>query len=477
MVNFGTCSGSAHPIALSAQRTARALMAALIAVIFLAQGAFAAAPTQPPEPDRRIVQALAGHWSGRLDRGGASADFALDMQVKDGALTGVFSWPELGYLDAALIGVRVSDGEVRISVPLPLGALRLIATPDATRLVGRLEETTRRANEWVTLPAEGNFSLQRTRPEPAPYAVTPIHFNSGGVELAGQIYRPRGRGRRPGVVFIHGSGNSGRADGAFYADQFARAGIVTLVYDKRGVGQSKGQWRNGGYDELAQDAHAGLEALRAGAGVDPDRIGYVARSEGGWVAPLAVRLGGASFLGVISGPAVSVADEDIDYYRVALREAGLTEAQMQPAFALVRLRHRVIAGQASAADLEQAVAMQRREPWFSILNWEDAEADPTEHVFRSRTIGFDPAPYLAKLGVPSLWIYGSDDVIIPAGDSVARLMKLHIEPRPLITVLPRADHALAVTDYPRLPGGVRRPAHLLAEWINGPRVANPGSPR
>jgi pimeloyl-ACP methyl ester carboxylesterase len=453
-------------LALCARRVGHVQIATLIAASMLAQSSGATAQTPQPQQELRILEQLTGHWSGYLERGGVTAGFELDLRVRDGALTGTFNWPELGYLGAELIGVRLSDGAVRISVPLPLGALRLIATPGTAHLVGRLEETTRRANDWVALPVEGTFSLQRSRSARLPYGVTSIHFASGAVELAGQIYTPRGRGRRPGVVFIHGSGDSNRADGAFYADQFARAGVVTLVYDKRGVGESSGQWRNGGYVELAQDAHAALEFLRTRAGVDPSRVGYVARSEGAWVAPLAVRLGGASFLAAISGPTVAVADEDIDHYRVALREAGLTEARMQPAFALVRLRHRVIGGQASAADLEQAVAAQRHEPWFSVLAWGDAEADPAERIFRSRTIGFDPALYLANLGVPSYWVYGSDDVIIPAGDSAARLMALHIEPRPYITILPRADHALAVTDYPRLPGGVKRPARLLADWIN-----------
>lgn len=413
-----------------------------------------------------VLEQLTGHWSGQLERGGGIAEFEMDLQQKNGIITGTFSWPDLGYRKADLIGVRFEGAEVRIAVPLPLGALKLIATPNAARLAGRLEETTLRAGEWVPLPADGRFVLLRSPSQNVPYAVTPVRFQSGTVTLSGEVYGPRKPGRHPGVVFVHGSGDSNRADGAFYADQFARAGIATLVYDKRGVGESSGQWRDGGYEELAQDAHAALETLRRVASINPNRVGYVARSEGGWVAPLAVRLGGSAFLGVISGPTVTVADEDVDSYRVALREAGLTEAQMAPAFDLIRLRHRFLQGLVSAQELERAVAAQKSKSWFPILHWEDAE-DEASRTFRSRTIGYDPAPHLVGLSIPSFWLYGSDDVIIPAGDSVARLMSLHLQPRPTITVLPRADHALAVTDYPRLPGGVKRAAQLLTDWIEG----------
>jgi pimeloyl-ACP methyl ester carboxylesterase len=428
----------------------------------------AASPAQdaPVAADLAILESVSGHWSGRLLRGGDEAALALDLHVDKGELTGTFDWPDLGYLGADILGAGLRDGQIWISLPLPLGALRLSAAPEPSRLEGPLQEIVRRANEWVTLPEEGRFVLRREAPPKRPYRVEPVRFRDRDVTLAGAVFLPALPGRRPAVVFIHGSGDSDRSDGAFYADQFARAGIVTLVYDKRGVGESGGQWREGGYENLARDAHAGLEFLRTRADVDPGRVGYVARSEGGWVGPLAVRLGDAAFLASVSGPVVSVADEDIDHYRIALREAGVSETEMTEALDLIRLRHRILLGQADPASLESALALRRGQKWFSVLNWEEAEDGPSM-PFRLATLGYDPAPDLKKIGVPSLWIYGTDDKTIPAADSVARLMSLELEPRPLITVLPQADHALAATDYPRLPGSVQRSAQLLVDWING----------
>ncbi|HYD71846.1 MAG TPA: alpha/beta hydrolase [Candidatus Binatia bacterium] len=444
----------------------RVLLGALIAVTLCVRETEAQTAPAPPAPqDQRILQAAEGAWIGTLERGGARAEFRLNLRVADGQLGGTFDWPDLGYLGADILGARERDGRVRIALPLPLGSLRMTGVPERNRFTGTLEETTRRANEWVTLPAEGGFTLRRAEAARLPYRVTPVRFASGDVQIAGEIYAPAGRGRRPAVVFIHGSGDSNRADGAFMADQFARAGIVTLVYDKRGVGESTGAWRDGGYEELAQDARAALELLRAREDVDAERVGYVCRSEGCWVAPIAVSRGGASFLAAISGPTITVADEDIDHYRVALREAGMSESDMQAAFALLRLRHAVIAGGAAPAELDARVAAVRNDAWFERLNWEEAEGDAGQ--FRARTIGYDPAPQLRALGVRSLWLYGTDDTIIPVGDSVERLLALNIEPRPSIIVLPRADHALAATQYPRLPGGVASAAQRIADWITG----------
>jgi uncharacterized protein len=450
---------------LSINGVAKPMRIALMSFCLAALSAAAAAQDATSVEERATLQALVGHWSGELHRGGDEAAFALDLRMQGEELVGQFDWPELGYLNTNILGARMRDGQVRIALPLPLGSLRLTATPNRSRLRGALIETTRRANEWVTLPEGGRFDLRRTERTEPPYRVTPVRFGDGDVSLAGAVYAPRGGGRRPAVVFIHGSGDSDRSDGAFFADRFARSGIVTLVYDKRGVGESSGQWRDGGYEALAADAHAGLELLRTRADVDPDRIGYVARSQGGWVAPLAARLGGAAFLGLLSAPAVSVADEDIDHYRVALREAGVTEADMVQAFDLLRLRHRVLLGLADASSLDAALAVHGSAAWFPVLNWDEATGESVP--FLQATLAYDPAPHLATLSIPTYWIYGTDDTIIPAADSVARLMQLGIEPRPLITVLPRADHALAITDYPRLPRGVGHSARLMADWING----------
>lgn len=447
----------------------------LLVAAMAASGADAAAQDAPTAEERAILESLSGHWSGRLLRGGDEAAVALDLRIESGELAGTFDWPDLGYLGASILGAGMRDGNIRISLPLPLGALRLSAAPGRSQLDGALSETTRLANEWVTLPDEGRFELRRGAAATRPYRVTPVRFNNGDVTLAGSVYSAQADGRQPAVVFIHGSGDSDRSDGAFYADQFARAGIVTLVYDKRGVGESEGQWRESGYEDLARDAHAGLEFLRTRADVDPDRIGYVARSEGAWVVPLAVRMGGADFAGAISGPAVSVADEDVDYYRIALREAGVSEADMKQALDLIRLRHRVLLGEADPASLEAALAPSRAQKWFSVLGWDEAEDGPSM-PFRLATLGYDPAAHLVVIGVPTLWIYGTDDTTIPAADSIARLMSLHIEPRPLIMALPRADHALAAIDYPRLPAGVQRSARLLADWIHSQGDRSRSSP-
>lgn len=192
-------------------------------------------------------------------------------------------------------------------------------------------------------------------------------------------------------------------------------------------------------------------------------MGYLGRSEGGWVSPIAVQRGGAAFLLGLSGPTVTVADEDIDHFRVVLQEGGFSEEDMQAAFALIRARHAALLDPSSHARLDAIMEENRAAEWFPLVDIK--EDDVAGAPFRARTIGYDPSTYLQALGVPSYWIYGSDDRVIPVSESIARLVSIKMEPRPMITVLPGADHALAEGHYPRLPTGVGQSARLFAAWI------------
>jgi hypothetical protein len=89
---------------------------------------------------------------------------------------------------------------------------------------------------------------------------------------------------RPAVVFVHGGGPATRAGVIRHAEQLARAGIVSLVYDKRTVGYSA---LHRDYRQLADDAIEMVRLLRARSDVDPGRVGLWGISEGGWVVPLA----------------------------------------------------------------------------------------------------------------------------------------------------------------------------------------------
>jgi alpha-beta hydrolase superfamily lysophospholipase len=148
------------------------------------------------------------------------------------------------------------------------------------------------SSSWIVacaLLASDAFGAEAIRIESA-------HFESHGVTLAGSIAFPAAAPPHAAVVFIHGSGKQTR--NLELAQRLARAGIAALVYDKRGAGESGGEYEgNQSVSEqnislLADDAVAALNALAAHPSLENVPLGFTGISQAGWIAPLAARRSG-----------------------------------------------------------------------------------------------------------------------------------------------------------------------------------------
>lgn len=148
-------------------------------------------------------------------------------------------------------------------------------------------------------PMDAAPSAEVERPQtpraPFPYAVEDVSFAGAepNVVLAGSLTRPKVGHHLPGVVLIHGSGLTDRDSTLFghkpllvLADALTRAGYAVLRYDKRGVGQSSGDFRAATTWDFAGDAAAAMRYLRTRSEIDSKRVALVGHSEGGTIAAL-----------------------------------------------------------------------------------------------------------------------------------------------------------------------------------------------
>ncbi|MFP6616862.1 MAG: alpha/beta fold hydrolase, partial [Candidatus Hydrogenedentota bacterium] len=123
-----------------------------------------------------------------------------------------------------------------------------------------------------------------------------VRLDGGEFKLSGLFVKPNGEGPHAAVVILHGSG---RLDGIHdipsyrvHANAFLRKGLAVLVYDKRGVGNSDGDFSVSTNDDFVQDAVAAVRYLRSRNDVDSLRIGLLGSSEGGWLTPEVATLAG-----------------------------------------------------------------------------------------------------------------------------------------------------------------------------------------
>ena len=262
-------------------------------------------------------------------------------------------------------------------------------------------------------------ACQQPEAQSAPAGPVRVSFQSDGATLVGDIFMPDQipRGGVPGVAVVHGSGTMPRSSQRFFIGPLNAMGIAVLVYDKRGVGESGGTYSPVGtadsieaLGQLARDASNAAKTLAAHRGVDSKRIGLIGQSQAGWIIPLAASHDpGLSFLVVISGPAVSVGYEILH---------GRLTNELNP----------------SAATVSPEEAERRLK----------AFAGP---------YGYDPAPTLAALKTPTLWLMGDLDINLPLKETIEALKALPQISTGVLTLIqyPDGNHQLARPDGSRVP--------------------------
>jgi uncharacterized protein len=199
----------------------------------------------------------------------------------------------------------ISEGDRRLEV-VSIGPNEFLADD--------LRSITFESNSEGTVAA-AVIALPGQAPRRAPhvqlYDQREVTFASGEIRLAGSLVVPRGDGPFPALVFVHGSGPQSAAASRIDADRFARSGIATLAYDKRGVGGSQGDWRRVGFDELAGDVLAAVHFLRNVPRILSDKVGLFGVSQAGWGIPLAAsRSDEIAFIVPVSGGAVTPTQQE-----------------------------------------------------------------------------------------------------------------------------------------------------------------------
>src|SRR5882724_2034845 len=154
----------------------------------------------------------------------------------------------------------------------------------------------------------------------------PVSFTNGTVVLRGTLISPKPKTSQATLILVHGSGPAER-DGFVFAPELVKAGISVLAYDKRGAGESSGDWTKASLDDLAMDALAAVDCIKSRFNVR--RIGLWGGSQGGWIVPMvATRSTNVDFIISVSGAGVSPGEQVLYYQENKWRDDGISPAHI-----------------------------------------------------------------------------------------------------------------------------------------------------
>jgi pimeloyl-ACP methyl ester carboxylesterase len=265
-----------------------------------------------------------------------------------------------------------------------------------------------------------------------------VRFASGKISLAGTLILPEGTQKDAAVVLFHGSGPQRRD--LFTARWFATHGVAALAYDKRGVGESSGDFRAVPFMGLSDDGLAAIEYLKSRKEIDARRIGVWGLSQGGWLGPLAAsRSTNVAFVIAVSGPGVSPGEQMIVYYANELRAQGMSEHDVQEASSVRRDIWSYLSSSAGYEKAKTELEQARAKPWYNQAKAQEddsfgplqtpAELGKRDHPnnWHQHEMNYDPVPTLRAVRVPALFLFGEKDQLIPVAESVAAIRRVLAE--------------------------------------------------
>jgi len=393
---------------------------------------------------------IAGYWEGVIAEQGKELRINVEFKRQGDGLTATIDIPDLYILDYKLTKVSFEAPKVHFELALGSEPERFDGTFQGGNISGKYA-----GRFYKEESRSAAFHLWREKREPSRYQQEQVSFHNGEVKLAGTLFVPLGKGPHPAVVFFHGSGPQTRESYLrFFADLFARRGIATLIFDKRGTGASTGEvWYRTGdrFDNLVADTLSGVRFLLSRPDMAPKKIGLWGLSQGGWLAPLAAsRSKEIAFLIVVAGGGVTPAEQEVYDDEVKLRDKGYPPEEVAEAVALLRQADNVIRGGESWEKFAAARALAQKKAWFALLDRYPVKLPKGDDTWRSGSaeMDFDPHPLWENTTIPVLAIYGETDKSTPARES-ARRVELALRKGGnkdfTIKIFPQADHGLWVS--------------------------------
>jgi len=234
---------------------------------------------------------------------------------------------------------------------------------------------------------------------------------AGDPGIAGSLLLPDGTGRFPAVLIASGSGpldrDSNHRRARFdvarqLAQALADAGLASLRYDKRGVGESTGDWRAAGLHDNVDDLGAALATLAAHPEVDADRLLLAGHSEGALLAAaLAAR--GAAVRGVVLLSVSATPGEELLRWQ-ARRIAPTLPAPVRGLLRLLRV------------DLEKKIAANHARVKRTTTDVARIGGARINARWTREFMAHDTRADLAAISVPVLAVTGEKDLQVPPDD-------------------------------------------------------------
>jgi len=258
--------------------------------------------------------------------------------------------------------------------------------------------------------------------------------DANGTKLEAELFIPNvGSNKKPAVVFSPGSGDSlyqNYAPGlieTYILDVFLSHDFAVLLVNKRGMGQSEGNYVKNSIEGRAEDIYAAVKSIKGHPKIDAENIGLIGHSQGGWVVTqTAAEHPDVAFFISLAGPTTTMLENSSDNSYHQGRCQGLQGEELDE----------YIAKRLKMVDLSISIGELTDFGFFG---------------FDARNMGYDPREALQTVRTPGLFVYAENDDQVTPSQNIDRMNEIFNNDVPehlSSVIIDGASHAFRLVNDP-----------------------------
>lgn len=381
---------------------------------------------------------ILGNWEGLLDAGSCKLTMIFDIsQDPNGNLTAKGGCLEQGICDFP-VDVILKNGSLKLGIKEAGVTYEGLLDEKRTEIKGTFTQS---GYSFPLILKRGKKILHSQEPKPPfPYIEENIKYENpiAKATLSGTLTIPRSNKPCPAVILIAGSGPNDRNETIFghkpflvLADHLTKKGIAVLRFDKRGIGESTGDYKKCNSEDFAADVLAGIKYLKTRREIDTSKIGLIGHSEGGLIAPMvASKSKDVAYIVMMAGPGVT--GEEILYEQgtLMLKAMGSTKEEIAQERALQKEMFSIVMNEKDT----NTAAKQLKEVFEKSMKELPQEKKPDANALESEIDGVnsrwfryfltcDPTVFLKNVKVPVLALNGSLDLQVSSKQNLPVIAK------------------------------------------------------
>lgn len=247
--------------------------------------------------------------------------------------------------------------------------------------------------------------------EELPYHEKKVVFIDSNDTLSGILHLPKNSKEPfPLLLFLHGDGEMPYDAYGYYTPlwkSLAQNGIASFSWDKKGVGNSTGNWLHQSMEMRADEVISAINEIQKQPSIKKDAIGIIGFSQGGWVLPIvAHKYSQVNFMISVSGAINWISQGEFFTKNRMLLEGHSQDEIDQTISDFHKSNNTVLQNETTY------------EEYLSYTKENDSPMSKDRFIFVKKNWRSDARDYLKSIQCPTLAVFGEKDINVNINESI-----------------------------------------------------------